>query len=91
MAIEVSKQSKFTLTLEMIILLVGGIISLMGVWYSLKMEVEEAKSLPATVVTKTEWELKDQLIRESILNTQKQVEEINKRLDRIEKRIDDIK
>lgn len=91
MPIEVSKQSKFTLTLEMIILLVGGIISLMGVWYSLKMEVEEAKSLPASVVTKTEWELKDQLIRESILNTQKQVEEINKRLDRIEKRIDDIK
>lgn len=91
MSIEVSKQSKFTLTLEMIILLVGGIISLMGVWYSLKTEVQEAKKLPEAVVTKTEWDLKDQLIRESILNTQKQVEEINKRLDRIEKRIDDIK
>lgn len=91
MPIEVSKQSKFTLTLEMIILLVGGLISLMGVWYSLKTEVEEAKNLPTSVVTKTEWELKDQLIRESILNTQRQVEEINKRLDRIEKRIDDIK
>ena len=91
MPIEVSKQSKFTLTLEMIILLVGGLISLMGVWYSLKTEVEEAKNLPTSAVTKTEWELKDQLIRETILNTQKQVEEINKRLDRIEKRIDDIK
>lgn len=84
---EVSKQTKFTLSLEMIIMLIGGIISLMGVWYSLKMEVEEAKGLPQSVVTKTEWELKDQLIRESILNTQKSVEEINKRLDRMEERL----
>ena len=84
---EVSKQTKFTLSLEMIVMLIGGIISLMGVWYSLKMEVEEAKGLPQSVVTKTEWELKDQLVRESILNTQKSVEEINKRLDRIEERL----
>lgn len=84
---EISKQTKFTLSLEMIVMLVGGIISLMGVWYSLKLEVEEAKGLPQSVVTKTEWELKDQLVRESILNTQKSVEEINKRLDRIEERL----
>jgi len=84
---EISKQTKFTLSLEMIVMLVGGIISLMGVWYSLKMEVEEAKGLPQSVVTKTEWELKDQLIRESILNTQKNIEEINKRLDRMEERL----
>jgi hypothetical protein len=84
---EISKQTKFTLSVETIVLLVGGIISLMGVWYSLKMEVEEAKNLPATVVTKTEWDLKDQLIRESVLSTQKQVEEINKRLYRIEEKL----
>ena len=85
--IEISKSTKFNITIEFLIVIIAGVVSTMGVYYKLSADIEEAKQLPAPAVTKTEWELKDQLIREAILNTQKQVEEMNKRLDRIENKL----
>jgi len=85
--IEISKSTKFNITIEFLIVIIAGVVSTMGVYYKLSADIEEAKQLPAPTVTKTEWELKDQLIREAILNTQKQVEEMNKRLDRIENKL----
>lgn len=81
------KSTKFNITLEFLVVIIAGVVSTMGVYYKLSADIEEAKQLPAPSVTKTEWELKDQLIREAILNTQKQVEEMNKRLDRIEEKL----
>lgn len=85
--IKLDKSTRFNITLELFVVIVSGLLSLMAVYYKLSADIEEAKQLPAPSVTKTEWELKDQLIREAILNTQKQVEEMNKRLDRIEEKL----
>lgn len=84
---EISKETKFTLTLEFLIVIISGVISILTVYFTLKADIEVAKQMPKPVVTETEWELKDQLIREAILNTQKDITEINKRLDRIEERL----
>ena len=85
--IKIDKSTRFNITLEFLVVIVAGVISTMGVNYKLSADIEEAKQLPIPPVTKTEWELKDQLIRESVMNTQKNIEEINKRLDRIEEKL----
>ena len=85
--IKIDKSTRFNITLEFLVVIVAGVISTMGVYYKLSADIEEAKQLPVPPVTKTEWELKDQLIRESVMNTQKNIEEINKRLDRIEEKL----
>lgn len=85
--IKIDKQTRFNITVELLIVIIAGVISIMGVYYKLSSDIEEAKRLPQPPMSKMEWELKDQLIRESVLNTQKHIEEINKRLDRIESKL----
>ena len=55
----------------------------------LKADIAEAKTLPKQEVTKVEYELKDELIRKSVLQTEKDIKEIQKTLDRIEDKIYD--
>ena len=62
--------NNFALSLKTIGALIFGIISLAGVWFTLKADIEEAKQLPAPVIERTEYDLKDQLIRETIISTE---------------------
>jgi len=56
-------------------------------WYAVQADIELAKKLPEPEVSRTEYDLKDQLVRETIMNTQAQVEENGKKLDLIEARL----
>ena len=47
--------------------------------------IEEAKELPAPEVSRTEYDLKDQMIRDTIMNTQEDVEEIKEDVKNIER------
>ncbi len=81
---EVGKDTKFTLSLETgasILVTVGMVI---GLWYSLQAEIQLAKELPEPEVSRMEYDLKDQMIRDSILNTEGKV-------DKLEEKVDDIK
>ena len=81
---EISKDSKFTLSLESIVILGGVVVTTVGMWFTLQAEIEEAKKLPPSEVSRTEYDLKDQLIRKTIMNTQEKVEENSKKLDDID-------
>ena len=81
---EVSKDSKFTLSLETAASVAVTIALVVGMWYSLQAEIELAKELPEPEVSRMEYDLKDQMIRESILNTEGKV-------DKLEEKVDDIK
>jgi len=73
---EVGKNTKFSLTLETagtIVITLGMII---GMWFTLQSDIEEAKELPAPEVSRTEYDLKDQMIRNTIIETQKDVTEV---------------
>jgi MFS superfamily sulfate permease-like transporter len=83
-ATELSKDSKLTFSLETAISIAVTIAMIVGMWYSLQSEIEEAKRLPEPEVSRMEYELKDQMIRDSILNTEEQV-------DKLEDKVDDIK
>ena len=69
----------------------AGIFSLVGMWFALQGEIEEAKSLPEPEVSRTEYDLKDQLIRETIMSTQDDVKDIKSQMIRMEDKIDKLK
>ena len=60
---------------------------LAGMWYTLQADIAQAKELPAPVIDRVEYDLKDELIRETIMNTQEDVEEIKESLDKIDERL----
>jgi len=83
----VSEKTQLTLDLKTIAIIISFVVSLCGMWFALQAEIELAKKLPKPEVSRTEYDLKDQLIRETIINTQEQVEENGKKLDLIEQRL----
>ena len=82
---ELGKDTKLTLKLETIISVVVTIGMVVGVYFSLLGEIAEAKELPTPEVSRTEYDLKDQMIRYTIMNTQEDVEEIKEDVKNIER------
>tara|TARA_Y100001938_G_scaffold150578_1_gene242180 strand:- start:5431 stop:5721 length:291 start_codon:yes stop_codon:yes gene_type:complete len=87
---ELNEDSKFQISIKSLIAIAVGIFTLVGFYYTLQADIEEAKELPKPEVSRTEYDLKDQLIRETILNTEKKVDENGKTLDKIEERLYEI-
>ena len=82
---ELGKDTKLTLKLETIISVLVTIGMIVGVYFSLLGEIAIAKELPAPEVSRTEYDLKDQMIRDTIMNTQDDVEEIKQDVKNIER------
>ena len=73
---EVSKDSKFTLSLETVVSIQVTVGMGIGMWFTHQADIEEAKELPVPEVGRTEYDLKDQMIRNTIIETQKDVTEM---------------
>jgi len=56
-------------------------------WFALQKDIDLAKELPKPEVSRTEYDLKDQLIRETIMNTQEKVEQNSEKLDKIDEKL----
>ena len=80
----------FGLSLKTIGAVIFGIVSLASVWFSLKSDIALAMEMPEPTISKTEWELKDELIRNTIMDTQDDVEMILEKLDKLDERIYEI-
>jgi hypothetical protein len=60
-------------------------------WFVLQADIAEAKELPVPPdpeITRMEFDMKDQLIRQTIMSTQEDVTEIKEDMKRIEEKID---
>lgn len=88
--IEKLKKQKFNISIENLITIGFVVVTVTGMWYSLKEDIELAKQLPEPEVSRTEYDLKDQLIRETIITTQKQVEENGDKLKDIDEKLFEI-
>ena len=82
---ELGKDTKLTLKLETIISVLVTIGMVVGVYFSLLGEIAIAKELPTPEVSRTEYDLKDQMVRDTIMNTQEDVEEIKEDVKNIER------
>ena len=88
---ELSEDSKFEISLKTL----GGIgvliATLVGMWFSLNASIEEARLLPLPPepeVTKLEFDMKDQMIRATIMTTQEDVTEIKEDIKYLRDKID---
>jgi len=81
--VEVSKDSKFTLSIETPVSILVTVAMIIGMWYSLQAEIELAKELPEPEVSRMEYDLKDQMIRDSIMNTEEKVEKLEEKVDSV--------
>jgi len=90
MATKIGEDTKITLDLKTIGIVIAGAISLAAMYFTLQKEIEIAKELPEPTISRTEYDLKDQLIRETIMNTQEKVQENSDKLDKIDEKLYEI-
>ena len=91
---ELSEESKFQISIKTLIGIGVGLSIVIGMWFTLQADITEAKELPLPPdpeVTRMEFDMKDQLVRQTIMSTQEDVAEIKDDLDRIEEKIDKLK
>ena len=87
MANKISEDTQIQLDLKTIGLIVVGLSSLIGMWFALQADIDEAKTLPLPEIQRIEFQMKDEAIREAIMNTVKDVEEIKNQLNKIDERL----
>ena len=80
---ELNKNTKFTLSIETAVSIGVTIFMVVGLWFNLQADIEEAKQLPEPPISRTEYYLKDQMSRNSILNTEEKVEKLEDKVDDI--------
>ena len=94
MAKELNEDTGFNISIKTLIAIGFAMATIIGMWFALQADIAEAKELPvppAPDVTRMEFDMKDQMIRNTIMTTQKDVEEIKEDLDRIEEKIDELR
>ena len=87
MAKELNEDTGFTVSIKTLIAIGAAISTVIGMWFMLQADITEAKELPKADVTRMEFDMKDQMIRQTILTPQEDVKEIKTTLEKIEDKI----
>ena len=87
MAKQIGENTKVTLDLKTIGMIVGFVVSLSSMWFVLKADIALVMQLPEPVIERVEYDLKDELIRQTIMDTQEDVEMILEKLNKLEDRM----
>ena len=87
MAKELSEETGFNISIKTLIAIGAAMATIIGMWFMLQADITEAKELPEADVTRMEFDMKDQMIRQTIITTQEDVKEIKKTLEKIEDKI----
>jgi len=87
---ELSEDSKFNVSIKTLVAIGSLLLTLAGMYYTLKSDIEIAKQLPEPPVSRTEYDLKDQLIRETIISTEEKVNANSEKLDKIDEKLYEI-
>ena len=86
---KINQGSEFTLDLKTIGLIVGMVISVSGTYFTLKADIDANKKAleKGNWVSTTEYELKDELVRTTIMSNSKKLDAIDDKLNTIDDRI----
>ena len=90
MAKELNEDTGFNVSVKTLIAIGFGMATIIGMWFMLQADIAEAKTLPAPSdpeVTRMEFDMKDKMIRQTIMTTQEDVKEIKKTLEKIEDKL----
>jgi hypothetical protein len=94
MAQQIGEDTKVTIDLKTIGMAAAGIGTIVAMWFTLQADIAEAKELPEApepVISRMEFDMKDQLVRQTIMTTQDDVAEIKEDIKRIEEKIDNLR
>jgi len=91
MAKELNEDTSLNVSIKTLGGIAVGIATVVGMWFALQADIEEAKMLPEPtppVISRMEFDMKDQLVRQTIMTTQEDVKEIKVQLDKLNDKID---
>ena len=88
---EVSENSKFTLSLKSIIAIILVTSSFVGQYAVLSNEIEEAKRLPQSEISRSELDLKLELISKTVMSNADKLNKIENQVEKIEERVYELK
>ena len=94
MAKEINEDTTLQLSIKTLAGIAVLIFTLVGMWFTLQSDITEAKELPLPpdpAITRMEYDMKDQLIRQTIMTTQDDVKEIKTQMIRMEEKIDKLR
>ena len=87
---ELNEDSGFKVSIKTLIGIGVAMATIISMWFMLQADIAVAKELPKAPdpeVTRMEFDMKDQMIRQTIMTTQEDVKEIKKTLEKIEDKI----
>jgi len=90
MAKELNEDTGFNVSIKTLLAIGFAMATIIGMWFALQADIAEAKELPLPApqdVTRMEFDMKDQMIRNTIMTTQSDVEEIKESLEKIEDKL----
>tara|TARA_R100000808_G_scaffold19911_1_gene43145 strand:+ start:54 stop:335 length:282 start_codon:yes stop_codon:yes gene_type:complete len=90
MAKELNEDTGFNVSIKTLIAIGFAMATIIGMWFALQADIAEAKELPAPIpdeVTRMEFNMKDQMIRNTIMETQDDVKEIKASIEKIEDKL----
>ena len=96
MAKELNEDSGFKVSIKTLLGIGAGMATIISMWFMLQADIEEAKQLPVIEIpppeiTRMEFDMKDQLVRQTIMTTQEDVKEIKAQLEKLEEKIDKLR
>ena len=89
-----NEETGFNVSIKTLVGIGFAMATIISMWFVLQADIAEAKALPEpppAEVTRMEFDMKDQLIRQTIMTTQENVTEIKEDIKRIEDKIDELK
>ena len=89
---ELNEDSGFKVSIKTLIAIGAAMATVIGMWFMLQADIQEAKELPEPPpqdVTRMEFDMKDQMIRQTIITTQEDVEDIKESIEKIEDKLYD--
>tara|TARA_R110000751_G_scaffold166105_1_gene272077 strand:+ start:825 stop:1106 length:282 start_codon:yes stop_codon:yes gene_type:complete len=89
---ELNEDSGFKVSIKTLIAIGAAMATVISMWFMLQADIDEARELPEPPpqdVTRMEFDMKDKMIRQTILTTQEDVKEMQKTLERIEDKLYD--
>ena len=90
MAKELNEDTGFNISIKTLIGIGAAMATIISMWFMLQADIADAKELPAPAdpeVTRMEFDMKDQMIRQTIMTTQEDVKEIKKSIEKIENKL----
>ena len=90
MAKQIGEDTKVTLDLKTLGMVAAGIGTVVAMWFALQADIAEAKELPLPSepeITRMEFDMKDQLVRQTIMTTQEDVTEMKEDIKMIKEKL----